>query len=216
MKKIQKGSDFLKEWSSKYIDHIMNCYDGEFAGSILENYILKCIKSNNNIEKNKKMLPKLFGELAFIYSDSKITKNRIKNFFKDLTEILPYSDPFIVEHVSNFADIVLVYKPELLFYYLDRINENYDDTNEDNLSILSRSVIRGAMRLKVNISTVFLCIKHPWRSYYALSSYYSYFNDNNSALDCIIKAVETCPDVLIDMFRKKRENILENIAISKT
>lgn len=210
-----KGGDLLKDWSNKYIDYIMSYYDGEFAGSILENYIIKCIKSNNDREKNKKLLPKLFGELAFIYSDSKITLNRVKNFFKELMEVLPYSDVLVVEHVSNFADIVLVCKPELLFYYLDRINENYDDINEDSLSILSKSVIRGAMKLKININTVFLFIKHPWRSYYALSNYYSYFNDGNSALEYISKAVATCPNTLVDVFRTKREKILENIAINR-
>lgn len=192
---------------NKYIDHIVENYDNIFGCEILERYILEYIKISKK-DNDASKLPKLLGELAVLYSDKSINKSNIKNFITKLIKDINHVNEFVITHIKNFFDIVIVNQPDLIFNYLDKINEELHDLSEDNISILSSAVVRGAMKLKLNINNLMLCIDYPWRSYCEISKYYWHFDNKDKALEYILKALKTCPQKLKDEYRFRRDSII--------
>lgn len=189
----------------KYLDHIIEYHDIDFACKILEEYTLSCVYKNE-IDINSNFIHAL-GNLSFIYSKKEINKRRAENFIKEIFNIISTENEYITTHLSNFFEHIMIFNPSLIYYYLNELN-NIFVKNEDNAAILYKAVILSSLKNKFNLNNVFSLIKYPWRSYFELSNYHLYYNNHYEALKYIDKAIKSCPVILKTQYTKRQKYIL--------
>lgn len=193
----------------KYLKHTAENEDINFSSSLLQNYILGALKEFYQGTNKGESLPSALGELAFLYSKESINTDRITEFIEDMLNLITDSSQYIIEHIANFMDIVLVHNPQIINFYLYKLKKN-KKVKDDNAAMLYSSVIYSALEHKVDLKDTFRHIEYPWRSYFKLANYYFYYKDNTSALNYIIKAVKTCPLELKCEYIKRRDYIVSN------
>ena len=193
----------------KYLKHAAECEDTNFSSSLLQNYILGSLKGFYEGKNKGESIPSALGELAFLYSKEDINTQRITEFIEDVFSILSNTNQYIIGHIANFMDIVLVHNPQIINFYLHKLKKN-DKVKGDSAAILYSSVIYSALEHKVDLRSTLSHIEYPWRSYFKLANYYLYYNDNTSALNYIIRAVKTCPVELKNEYTRKRDYIISS------
>ncbi|MFA9397237.1 MAG: hypothetical protein ACERKV_03110 [Clostridiaceae bacterium] len=196
---------------SKYINHIIEHYDPKFASDILENYTISYINdfcSGKNIGQH---LSEIFGNLAFLYS-IKDVENENKISFVDRFFNATYSiNSFLARHISDFFEIILSNDKELVNFYLDKLNSEDNTLFNDDRAILYKAVICPALNNELEIEEILKKIEYPWRSYYEMSSYFYYYNDNVAALKYIKQAIDCCPLSLKKEYLNKKKRIIDSI-----
>jgi len=193
----------------KYLKRAAESEDTNFSSNLLQNYILRFLKEVHQGKNKGESLPSALGELAFLYSKEGMDTQRITEFIEELINMLSDSNQYIIEHIANFMDIVLVHNPQIIKFYLHKLKENHR-INGDNAAMLYSSVIYSVLENKVDLGITLRNIEYPWRTYFKLANYYLYYNDNTSALNYIIRAVKTCPIELKNEYIRKRDCIISS------
>jgi len=194
----------------RYLKHTAECEDTNFSSGLLQKYVLGVLKEFYDGKNKGESLPSALGELSFLYSKKDINTQRITEFIEEVFGMLSNSNRYIIEHIANFMDIVLVHNPQIINFYLYKLKET-NNINGDNAALLYSSVIYSALEHKVNLIDTLKHMEYPWRSYFKLANYYLYYNDNTTALNYIIRAVKTCPLELKGEYTKKRDYIISSL-----
>lgn len=195
----------------RYLNHIIEHHNIEFACTMLENYSIKYVEDFLKGKNNGENIPEFFGELAFLYSKSEIDDLNIKRFIDKMLDSTLSINTYIAVHISNFLEIVLFYKSELINFYIEKVQKYRSCSDEDNISLLSSAVILPVIKNGGSVEDILPHIVFPWRSYFILANYYIYYNQNTAALNYAIKALKTCPDKLKNEYCERKKLILKRI-----
>ena len=119
-------------------------------------------------------------------------------------------NPYLAKHISNFYEIILTDYKELIYPYIQTINNNNKITPDD-MAMLYRAAIFPALKNKLQLAYLLIQIKYSYRSLGEIANYYNYYGDYGKAIYYIVKAIKTAPEELKEDYKKKRDYIIEKI-----
>lgn len=168
-------------------------------------YVFECLKG----EKDEGQVPNILGDLAFNYAFMSFNENSIYKFIERLILIHPFLNDYLILHVSNFCEIVLVYYPKLITPYIDLL-KTISNKDIHKCSLLYKSIVLSALRHNYDIEDIINNIPYKWCCYYEISNYYLYLNDFDKAMKYIIEAIRTCPNEVKNKYVSKQKFIAAN------
>lgn len=189
----------------------MNYYNLLVRERKLEETTIRYIYGFINEQNRGEDICHYFGELSFIYSKNEIQSINVETFLIQIFKTEIYLSKYFCNHFKNFMEIVLIYKPEIISFYLDMIRNIEFIREQDNISIMESAVILPCYKNKIGIDKILTEIMFPWRSYYELSNCFLYYNKFLEALRYILKAIASCPKELKNEYKRKSKNILNTI-----
>lgn len=110
------------------------------------------------------------------------------------------------KHISNYYEIILTEYKEILFTYIEIIQDNKDQISADYMDALYGEGIFPALKNKIQITYLLTKIRYSYRCFREIANYYNYHNENGKAIYYLIKAIKTALEELIEDY-KKREMI---------
>lgn len=189
----------------------MNYYSSHESEKNLEDSTIKYIYEFIDGQNRGEDISHYFGELSFIYSKDEIQSINVEIFLMQILKTEIYLSKYFCNHIKNFMEIVLFYKPEIISSYLDMIRNIEYIEYEDNISIMESAVILPGYKNKIATDKILTQIMFPWRSYYELANCFLYYNKFLEALRYIFKAIATCPNELKNEYKKKSKYIINSI-----
>lgn len=188
---------------------ILRC--GFMSEKILSDEILKYIGDYYECRNSCEDLPQLMGRLALSYTKKAVPKEDIMNFLKQLARKIIVINCYWAERISNFMEIVMVHRMELMQEYVELVEDFKERADFDSMSILYRAVVIPCFRNRLDVNKVVRKFRYPWRSYELMACYNSYYNRNIQAIHCICKAVKTCPRELKEEYLEKKAHLLGSV-----
>ncbi|WP_373899234.1 hypothetical protein ACER0A_002445 [Haloimpatiens sp. FM7315] len=191
--------------------HIIDFYEVNRASEIIENYTLKAVDNFIKGEESEENLACFLGNLSFLYSKEEVELVRIKKFVKNLSKVFPYSSVSLVNHISNFMEIILIYRKELTSFYLKILYDLKDYMEEDYSSILYRACALACFKNYINKDMIEKNIIFPWRYDYEMCCFNLTVSRHFEALSYINKAINICPPNLKKSYEEYKEKVITSL-----
>ncbi|MCY6959123.1 hypothetical protein [Clostridium brassicae] len=189
----------------KKLNQITNEYNNLVACDIIEKHTLYYIENYIKGDNDGKDLIVILGNLAFLYRKKEIQNKRIVEFIKKIFNICHYINEYLAKRISNFMEIILNKNKELIEFYIKEIENFKGRIDRDCVAILYKASILPSFKNKLPVDKLVEKFKYPWRSYYEISLYHYYYNDNINSLKYIFKALNTCPKKLINEYNSRKQ-----------
>ncbi|MDV3426377.1 MAG: hypothetical protein LIR50_04185 [Bacillota bacterium] len=196
---------------NKYVDYVTDFKNRDFALKILENYALGYVTDYIHGKNDGAAIAEVFGNLSYLTLSLEKDITYQTNFMGRLFLKADPMDPHLAKHISNFYEIILTDYKELIYPYIQIINNNKNRITPDDMAMLYRAAIFPALKNKLQLAYLLIQIKYSYRSLSEIANYYNYYGDYGKAIYYIIKAIKTAPEDLKEDYKKKRDNIIEKI-----
>jgi len=195
---------------NKHVDYIVNYKNKDFALKILEDYTLGYVTDYIHGKNNGAAISEVFGNLSYLTLSLEKDITYQTNFMHRLFLKADPMNPYLAKHISNFYEIILTDYKELIYPYIQTINNNNKITPDD-MAMLYRAAIFPALKNKLQLAYLLIQIKYSYRSLGEIANYYNYYGDYGKAIYYIVKAIKTAPEELKEDYKKKRDYIIEKI-----
>lgn len=196
---------------NKYVDYITDFKNQDFALKILENYTLGYVADYIHGKNDGAAIAEVFGNLSYLTLSLEKDITHQTNFMGRLFLKARPMNPHLAKHISNFYEIILTDYKELIYPYIQTINNSNNKITTDDMAVLYKAAIFPALKNKLQLTYLLIQIKYTYRSLREIADYYNYYGDYGKAIYYIIKAIKTAPDELKESYMKKRDYIIEKI-----
>lgn len=192
----------------EHINKISQYSNNNLSNNILLEYAITNIQNyavGNNSGGN---IVEILANMSYSFTKEGIDNRFITKVINKMFLVIPFANEWLITHISNFFEIILVYHSELINEYIISVNKYADVINKDYSSLLYKAVILSSLNNDLDMDNILNKIMYPWRSYFEASNCCLYSNDKFKALRYINKAIEECPKALYMEYTKRKKQIL--------
>lgn len=196
---------------NKHLDYISDYKNKDFALKILENYTLGYVTDYIQGKNDGMAVAEVFGNLSYITLGLEKNITHQIDFMQKLFLKAHPMNSYLARHISNFYEIILTDYKELIYPYIQAINNNKSRITSDDMAMLYRAVIFPALNNNLQMTYLLLQVKYSYRCLREAANYYNYYGEYGKAIYYIVKAIKTAPEDLKEEYKKKRDNIIKKI-----
>lgn len=194
----------------EFIDKMLDLYGVSKSVDILENYVVKTIKNYIDKKDSEENLVEFLGTLSFLYSKKQINSKRVEEFIRKISEFFPYSSNKLINHISNFMEMVFLYHKDLGNAYLDIMFNLSNVMEKDNMAILYRAFALPCYKNYMDHEYIESNIIYAWRYDYQMASFNYIYKEYFSAFRYINNALISCPDFLKNTYLQMKNDICKS------
>lgn len=199
----------MKSRVMEHIDKISQYNNNNLSNNILLEYAIVNIQNYAVGNTSGENIVEILAYMDYYFTKENIDKNFIMKVINKIFIVVPFSNQWLITHISNFFEIILINHSSIINYYILAVDKYSDVIDKDYSAILYKAVILSALKNDLNMDIILNKIKYPWRSYFEAANCSLYSNNKLKALRYINKAINKCPKDLSLEYSKRKKQILK-------